>query len=396
MRFVPFAVFILVAILLDAGAHAYLWMRLIRDPGWPGTAQWIATWVVVGLAIYLPMGWFASRMLPRNIGAVTATGSFLWMGSILFLVVLFFSVDVVKWIFMAGVALWDGIGNGDHGPDPLRREMLARGAAGAVGVASIGFSSVAIRTALAEVDVREVEVPLARLPSALSGLTIVQLTDMHVGPTIGKSFVDQVVRKANAQKPDVVVITGDLVDGSISQLRDQIAPLAGLQSRYGTYFVTGNHEYYSGAVEWTAQLRAMGVRVLSGERIEIGDRAASFDLVGIDDFTDARIQGGYRRMLARALAGRDPERELVLLAHQPKAVQGASEHGVGLQLSGHTHGGQIWPFGMVVALAQPYVSGLHRHGDHTQIYVSCGTGYWGPPMRFGAPAEITRLVLTRG
>jgi predicted MPP superfamily phosphohydrolase len=171
-----------------------------------------------------------------------------------------------------------------------------------------------------------------------------------------------------------------------------VAPLAGLKSRQGVYFVTGNHEYYAGVNEWLAHLPTLGVRVLRNERVAVGDGTHTFDLAGVDDWS-ARGMPGHGPDLARAVEGRDAARELVLLAHQPRAIHEAAKHGVGLQLSGHTHGGQIWPWNFAVKLQQPYVAGLARHNKDTQLYVSRGTGYWGPPMRLGAPAEITRIRL---
>jgi predicted MPP superfamily phosphohydrolase len=173
-----------------------------------------------------------------------------------------------------------------------------------------------------------------------------------------------------------------------------VAPLGTLAAKHGVFFVTGNHEYYAGADEWIAHLPTLGVRVLRNERVSVGGGADSFDLAGVDDY-NAHGFPGHGPDLQRAVSGRDPSRELVLLAHQPREVHRAAEHGVGLQLSGHTHGGQIWPWNFAVKLQQPYVAGLVRHKT-TQLYVSRGTGYWGPPMRLGAPAEITQLVLTRG
>jgi uncharacterized protein len=180
------------------------------------------------------------------------------------------------------------------------------------------------------------------------------------------------------------------VDGSVSELREHIAPLAKLRARYGVYFVTGNHEYYSGADAWCAELERIGIRVLRNERVTIGENGASFDLAGIDDHS--AFGGDHGADLPRAVRGRDPTRELVLLAHQPRAIFDAVRHGVGLQLSGHTHGGQIWPWNYFVRLQQPVVSGLRRFGE-TWLFVSNGTGYWGPPMRLLAPAEITQIRL---
>jgi hypothetical protein len=196
----------------------------------------------------------------------------------------------------------------------------------------------------------------------------------------------------NALEPDIVAITGDMVDGSVEQLREAIAPLANLKTRHGVFFVTGNHEYYAGALEWCDHLPTLGMRVLRNERVTIGEGAQAFDLAGIDDFNAAGAAPGHGPDLPRALAGRDEGRELVLLAHQPRAIDEARRLGVGLQLSGHTHGGQLWPWRYMVYLQQPLVSGLAKRGD-TYCYTSCGTGYWGPPMRLGAPAEITKVVL---
>jgi len=236
-------------------------------------------------------------------------------------------------------------------------------------------------------------VKLQRLPPQLSGLTLVQLSDVHVGPTIGKSFIKTIVGRCNEERPDAVVITGDLVDGSVAQLREHVAPLANLKSRYGTFFVTGNHEYYSGAEAWEAELRRLGIRVLRNERVVLGDVGASIDLAGVDDHTAGRMLPHHGPDASKIITGRDVERELVLLAHQPKEIELAQQMGAGLQLSGHTHGGQLWPFTGLVRLAQPYISGLYEHDEQTQIYVSRGTGYWGPPMRLMAPAEITKIVL---
>jgi predicted MPP superfamily phosphohydrolase len=212
-----------------------------------------------------------------------------------------------------------------------------------------------------------------------------------MGPTIGRRFMEDLVRRTNALAPDLVAITGDLVDGTVDELADALAPLGKLRARWGVYFVTGNHEYFSGVEGWLAHLPTLGVRVLRNERVAIGAGGDTFDLAGIEDYSAANYPG-YGADLPRALLGRDPARELVLLAHQPRQVLEAALHGVGLQLSGHTHGGQIWPWGWVVRLVQPCVAGLARFRD-TTLYVSRGAGYWGPPMRLAEPAEITRIRL---
>jgi len=235
-------------------------------------------------------------------------------------------------------------------------------------------------------------VSLARLPPALSGTRIVHLSDVHVGPTIQRAFIETIVAQCNALAADLIVITGDLVDGSVEELREHVAPLSSLRAKYGVFFVTGNHEYYSGAADWCGELERLGVRVLRNERVSIGDETASFDLAGVDDHSAHRFGNGHGEDLPKALRGRDLSRELVLLAHQPRTIFEAQAHGVGLQLSGHTHGGQLWPWTYLVRLQQPVVAGLARFGN-SLVYVSCGTGYWGPPMRLGAPSEIAELTL---
>jgi predicted MPP superfamily phosphohydrolase len=269
----------------------------------------------------------------------------------------------------------------------------------AAGAVAVGASAAALRSGLSEVEVKEVEVKSADLPKALDNLTVVQLSDIHVGPTIGRRFIESIVEKANRQKPDAVVITGDLVDGSVEDLALQVAPLAKLAARYGVYFVTGNHEYYSGVAEWTKELERIGIRVLRNQKAVLGDaaeRGSRIELLGIDDHLCHHFAepGSGEEMKAMFGIEKDDGVGRILLAHQPKAIVSAAEAGIALQLSGHTHGGQMWPFSALVGLTQPYLAGLHKHSDRTQIYVSRGTGYWGPPMRLFAPAEVTKLVLS--
>jgi uncharacterized protein len=227
------------------------------------------------------------------------------------------------------------------------------------------------------------------LAPAMEGTVIVQLTDIHVGPTIGRDFIASMVREVNALSPDVIAITGDLVDGSVSSLGHHVAPLGELRAKHGVFFVTGNHEYYSGVEDWLVELRRLGVRVLANEHVTLD---GALDLAGVNDWSARRYDASHAADMGKALAGRDTSRPVVLLAHQPKHMREATERGVSLVLSGHTHGGQIWPWSKLVALDQHYLAGLYREGD-TQLYVSEGTGYWGPPMRINTSPEITKIVL---
>jgi predicted MPP superfamily phosphohydrolase len=366
--------------------HLYLWLRLVRSPALGARAARWGTRAVASLAALVPAAMLLAIVAPRWLEAPIFAGAYAWLGFALLLFFLFVGGEVVRAAITAGSAL------AGAPLDPARRTFLSRAIAAAAASLAAVLGVGGLASALGGVAVRGVRVSLARLPRAMSGFRIAQITDLHVGPTIGRAFVEDVVARINAAEPDLVAITGDLVDGSVADLREHVAPLAGLRAPHGVFFVTGNHEYYSGADEWIAELARLGVRVLRNERVPIGDEGASFDLAGVDDASAHRHARGHGADLDRALAGRDPTRELVLLAHQPKQVREASRLGVGLQISGHTHGGQIFPWGLFVQLDQPFIAGLDALGA-TQIYVSTGAGYWGPPMRVGAPPEVALIEL---
>lgn len=370
--------------------HYYLWRRLVRDAAWPVPWQRAGTVALVLLLLSQPVLFVAARHLPRDSAAPWFFAGYLWLGFLSFL----FSALVVGDLGLVATRLarrWARRLERSDGPaDPSRRHALARLFAGAVALVAVGLGGEAVARALEGFRRKHVRVELAKLPPALHGFRIVQLTDVHVGPTIGREFVEAMVQETNALLPDVVAITGDLVDGSVEHLREHVAPLANLKARYGVFFVTGNHEYYSGAEEWIAELERLGIQVLRNRRVTIGSGEQSFELAGVTDYSAGRF--GDAPDLDAALQGCNPEREVVLLAHQPRAVFQAAERGVGLVLAGHTHGGQFWPWSWVVHLAQPVVRGL-AHFGRTAIYVSAGTGYWGPPMRLGTEAEITLVEL---
>jgi predicted MPP superfamily phosphohydrolase len=243
--------------------------------------------------------------------------------------------------------------------------------------------------------VRVVDIPIAGLPSALQGFTIVQISDIHVGNTIGRAYVEAIVSRVNGLRADVVAITGDLVDGTVARLAHDVAPLADLESRYGTFFVTGNHEYYSGVGPWLAELQRLEVQVLLNRHVVIEHDGARLALAGVTDYSGHHFNEAHRSDPAAALRGAPDDIDVkILLAHQPRSAAAAVEAGFHLQLSGHTHGGQFLPWNFFVRLQQPYTAGLERLRS-MWVYTSRGTGYWGPPMRLGAPSEITRIRLVR-
>nr|WP_107115835.1 metallophosphoesterase [Streptomyces globisporus] len=271
-------------------------------------------------------------------------------------------------------------------PHPSRRLFVSRvvgGAAAAAGLATVGYGTYGV---LRGPSVQRITVPLAKLPRAAHGFRIAVVSDIHIGPILGRAHTRRIVDTINATSPDLVAVVGDLVDGSVADLGSAAEPLAALRARHGSYFVTGNHEYFSGAEQWVDHVRELGLVPLENARVEI----EGFDLAGVNDI--AGETEGQGPDFGRALGDRDRGRAAVLMAHQPVVIHDAVEHGVDLQLSGHTHGGQLWPGNYLAELANPTVAGLERYGD-TQLFVSRGAGAWGPPVRVGAPSDITVVEL---
>ncbi|MCT7356615.1 metallophosphoesterase [Streptomyces sp. 15-116A] len=269
---------------------------------------------------------------------------------------------------------------------PSRRLFVSRvvgGAAAAAAVATVGYGTYGV---LSGPKVKRVTVPLAKLPRAAHGYRIAVVSDIHLGPVLGRGFAQKVVDTINSTQPDLIAVVGDLVDGSVKDLGPAAAPLAQLTARHGSFFVTGNHEYFSGAEQWVEEVRRLGLRPLENARTEL----PHFDLAGVNDV--AGEDEGQGPDFARALGDRDRTRACVLLAHQPVQIHEAVDHGVDLQLSGHTHGGQLWPGNLIASAANPTLAGLESYGD-TQLYVSRGAGAWGPPTRVGAPSDITVIEL---
>ena len=397
--------------LLLALLHVYLWRRLIRDPRLPALWRGLATSLLLVLPAIAPVMFITRHLLAHSVPAPVKMIGLAWFGVVAYLAALLIARDLAR-AAVRGVARIARLSHGSRSSvagataapvdnDPAletRRVFMARAAASSTLVAATGIGAWGMRAALWDITRPEVPVALARLPRALDGFTIALLTDIHIGPSLDGRFLRHLVELTNAARPDLVAIGGDLVDGSVARIGSQVAELRRLRARHGVCFVTGNHEYYSGSDEWIAFLQQLGLRVLMNERVVIGDASpggAQFDLAGIPDHRAGHF-GGLAADARAATAGRDEERELVMLAHQPVQIAETSRVGAGLQLSGHTHGGQLYPFGAVALFAQPYLAGLHHHpASNTQVYVSRGTGFWGPPMRVFAPAEIALIRLQR-
>ncbi len=375
--------------MVSAGIHVYLWTRLVRPAHLPRRWHIAATLGLVLMFLSIPIT-TTSRMYAPGLASTLGWIALPWMALAGLTFVTLIAIDVVR------LGAWLGRRvlrqPGPVVPSLSRRQFLTRVTGGAALVVGGGSVAAGMLEARGEHEVVDVEVKLAKLPRALDGFSIVQLSDLHTGMTIDRAFVQRVVDHANRLSPDLIALTGDLVDGKVEALRDDIAPLGQLRARHGVFAVTGNHEYYAGADAWIAEITRLGARYLRNERVTIGVADASFDLAGVDDYS-ADGWPGHGEDLPGALAGRDPSRALVLLAHQPRQVRRAAKHGVDLQLSGHTHGGQIWPWHYIVKVQQGgLLAGRYEH-QGTQLYVSRGCGYWGPPVRVLAPLEITRVIL---
>jgi predicted MPP superfamily phosphohydrolase len=374
--------------------HLYVWKRLVKDTTRPGRTRWVLSGVVVALAMLL----IATLTLPKVAG-VAASGWFAWPGYIWFALVayLFLTLAVlepVRWALRRWARPRPGpdVSEPVAAPQPLNRRLfLARASAVAAGAASVGLVGVGTASALGPPNVLHVPVRLRRLDPAMSGFRIAVVSDIHLGPLAGRAHTERIVRMINETSPDLVAIVGDLVDGTVEELGPAAEPLRDLDPREGTFFVTGNHEYFvDDPLSWLRELERLGVQPLRNENTVIRRGAAAFDLAGVNDVAGASRSDPPD--FDRALGGRDSSRPTVLLAHQPVQVAEAAEHGVDLQLSGHTHGGQMWPFHYVVRAVQPSLAGLSSVGG-TQLYVSRGAGFWGPPVRIGAPPDISVISL---
>ncbi|MGW6009906.1 metallophosphoesterase [Streptomyces sp. NPDC055210] len=434
---IVFVVVVVLALAVFGGLHWYLWRRLVRDTtARPGVSRRVGTAVIIGGPLLMFAAVTSERTgAPFWLQQVLAWPGFLWMALSIYLLLALLIGEAVRPLLrkvldrrtapgaepVAASAVGSAVEPAEvreaaHVPagasaageapareaerppeapsptpapasvGPSRRLLISRvvgGAAAAAAVGTVGYGTYGV---LSGPKVKRVTVPLAKLPRAAHGYRIAVVSDIHLGPVLGRGFAQKVVDTINSTQPDLIAVVGDLVDGSVKDLGPAAAPLAQLRARHGSFFVTGNHEYFSGAEEWVARVRELGLNPLENARTEL----AHFDLAGVNDI--AGEDEGQGPDFAKALGDRDRARACVLLAHQPVQIHDAVDHGVDLQLSGHTHGGQLWPGNFIADLANPTLAGLERYGD-TQLYVSRGAGAWGPPTRVGAPSDITVVEL---
>jgi uncharacterized protein len=394
--------------LMSVLLHAWVAWRVV--PALAGLTGFPAAGVLFGAllvasAVLMPLGFMARRLASGRASVVLTWLGLLCMGLFSSLFVFTFLRDVL--LVLALAAAWlAALAVVELGVlAPL--QLWSAVAVPLLGLLAtvLGFWN-ARRTA----RVVQVDVPITGLPAALHGFTVAQISDVHVGPTIRHSYLLRIVARVNALQADMVAITGDLVDGRVADLHTHVAPLSQLSSTHGTFFVTGNHEYYSGAHAWIDELRRLGVTVLMNEHVVLhhdsghqavgtpaGDapRTGTAPLVvaGVADFSAHHFDETHRSSPAAAMARAPVAAQMrLLLAHQPRSAQAAADAGFDLQLSGHTHGGQFWPWMHFVKYQQPFTAGLNKL-KNLWVYTNSGTGYWGPPKRFGVPSEITHLRL---
>lgn len=359
----------------------------------------ILFWVIlILLTVLTPATYLSSLFLDDSKWQkVLAYVAFTSIGfiTILFSLVIFydFSFSVVRvfhWIYSIFLKTPEII---QISPNSInRKEFIISLLKPAVALTSVSLTGYGFYTALNKVAIKNINIPIPDLHPDLNGFRIVQISDIHIGPTIRKDFLKSVVNKINNLDADLVAITGDLVDGSVSRLREHISPLKDINSKYGTYFVTGNHEYYSGVFSWISEIKKLGIKTLINENETIVHKKAKLLLAGVTDYKAGSIIQSHTTDPFKAIKSEDELDYKILLAHQPNSVYESARAGFDLQLSGHTHGGQYFPGTFLIHLFQKYVAGLYKH-ENTWLYVSSGTGYWGPPLRIGAPAEITVIEL---
>ena len=384
-------IFISVATAALALIHGYVGRRFIGPANLTGAYRALA-WGFVAIALLLPLAAFFLRVFFAPAG-LHATLSWIGFASLGFFFLLF-SLTILRDLGLPALRGADYLVERARGtgfmPEP---RLFLRVTNGIVFVAAATLATYGFHAARRPQTV-QVAVPVKNLPTELEGFRIVQISDVHVGPTIGRDFMERLALQSNELKPDLVVITGDVADGTVAQLRRKVEPLSRLVSRHGTFLCTGNHEYFSGPLSWLAEYRRLGITVLVNEHRLIARGSARLLVAGIADHDAKSIFPAHASDPEAAFRGAPDADVKILLAHQPRSIFAAAKYDFDLQLSGHTHGGQMWPFHIFVRLQQPFLSGMNAF-ENRRVYVNRGAGYWGPPFRIFAPPELTLLTLTR-
>jgi predicted MPP superfamily phosphohydrolase len=377
---VRFLVFISIVTAILALASFYIGARFIAASPWAASHAG-TVWLSLALFVALQfLGPYLYRVFPDHLNRLFILHWVIYVSLGIFGCLLLYSLAADVLVFVSRLVL--GAGNADEVAFMAVLAMV-------LATVLIGFVQ-----AVAGPKVYRIGIELARLPRPFEGFRIVQITDLHLGPMLGVKYTRNVARIANTLDADLVALTGDFVDGARSTLAPAVDPIGGIRSRHGMFFVPGNHEYYWGAESWIAHMRRLGARVLLNEHVAIDREGSALVVAGVTDYTAGHMLPDHASDPERSIRGAPADAVKVLLAHHPQSFRQAAAAGFDLQLSGHTHGGQFFPFSLLVRMTHRYYKGLYRHGA-LAIYVSRGTGYWGPPLRFGVPAEITLITLRR-
>jgi predicted MPP superfamily phosphohydrolase len=361
--------FVLIALAIWSSMNAYVIWRVVTLPK---VAERVPRWAAITAGVVLASSWLVARALESlHIGTVARVLEWIgaqWMGAVLIALACFFIADVIT-------------GFGKFIP---RHAGAARLIAFTVAVV---LTLVAMANALRSPVVREHEVRIRNLPPARDGMVVVAISDLHLGSLTSAEWFEDRVTQVEALHPDLILIAGDLIEGDGPPESEFPRALRALRAPFGVWAVPGNHERHQGAAD--AVLARAGIRVLRDEAVEA---APALYVAGVDTVGHTHVPG--RGLVEKALAHVPPGTATILLSHYPEQVEDASRRGVGLMIAGHTHGGQIWPFGLFVRMAYRYTAGRYEVGAMPLI-VCRGTGTWGPRMRLWAPNEMLRIVLRR-
>ncbi|MGE4159468.1 MAG: metallophosphoesterase [Planctomycetota bacterium] len=366
--------------------NRWLWRCFVSDPQWTPAIKTSLGFLLVSLSFSVAFCFWVRPYCPEEVSRWCTWFAFVLVGVVFELIVVALFMEIARWM------TWRS--RPSMGPENPGRRAFLRASAGTGALTAMAATGLALEEGR-KLAVENVKVVIPGLDPRLTGFRIAQATDLHLGPILDGAFSRRVATMINALEPDVAVLTGDLVDGTVDVIGSMAMPLFSIKARHGCFMITGNHEYYAGEMAWCQHFADGGIRPLRNEHVVIEHDGTRLVLAGVDDLAGSRGGAGGGPDVVRALKGSPQGVPVVLLAHQPKMIHQVVGHGVALQLSGHTHGGQLWPFGLLVRLVQPAISGLHTFGE-TQLYVNQGTGFWGPPMRQGVPAEITLIELVPG
>ncbi len=370
--------------------NLYAGWRVIARWPWAAQHSTLAYGVVLIVFLLQLMGPFGDRLwFPRwreelGLGALAEALdwiSYITLGAVSTLILVAVAADVATWV-------WKLVAPPANLVDFNRRTVLTMGAV------TLGATVLGVAQARIGLQVKQVQIPLRNLPARFEGFTIAQISDLHVGPTIRRGFVQSVVDKVAALKADMIALTGDFSDGSVEDLAEHMAPIGQLKAPHGMYFITGNHEYFVDPQGWIDHFRTLGARVLLNDHEVIRRDEDAILLAGVTDYSTRSARGAHASSATRALEGAPDGLTKIMLAHQPASYEDTHAAGFDLQLSGHTHAGQYFPFTLLIGLFQRYTGGLSRH-ENMWIYVNRGTAYWGPPLRTANAPEITLITLTR-